>query len=173
MRVDVIDTAEKLAALEANWNAVYDADPEAHFFLSFAWMSKWLARVSYPSLVLAVRPDEDNVDYVAFLPIWIKTKERKTGELYNLVHMGGNHFSDYTGVLCRPEAQEQAIPALADGLKQLNWRQLYFQDIRISDQRLAILLKSFRKKDFNIEEEAEEIQDGINLNISPAAQLPE
>jgi CelD/BcsL family acetyltransferase involved in cellulose biosynthesis/Tfp pilus assembly protein PilF len=171
MRVDVIDTAEKLAALEANWNAVYDADPDAHFFLSFPWISKWLARVTYPSLVLAVRADEDASDYVAFLPIWIKTKERKTGELYNVVHMGGNHFSDYTGLLCRPELQELAIPALADGLKQLNWRQIYFQDIRISDERLAILMKSFRKKDFNIEEEAEEIQDGINLNISPAAQL--
>ena len=65
------------------------------------------------------------------------------------------------------------MPALADGLKQLNWRQLHLQDLRISDHRLALLLKGFRKKEFSIEEEAEEIQDGINLNISPAAQLAE
>ena len=53
-------------------------------------------------------------DYVAFLPIWIKTKERKNGEMYNVVHMGGNHFANYTGFICRPEWAEQALPALGE-----------------------------------------------------------
>src|SRR5262245_39179584 len=173
MRVDIIDTPERLAAVEANWNAVYDADPEAHFFLSWTWMSRWLTRITYPSLVVAVAPDPESADYVAFLPIWMKTKERRTGNLYNVIQMGGNHFSDYTGLLCRAESQDQAIPALAEGLRQqLNWAQLSFQDIRISEQRLALLLKAFRKRDFSIEEEPDDIQEGINLCLSPCAQLP-
>lgn len=172
MRFEVIDSPEAFKGLQASWDAVYDADPEAHFFLSWTWMSNWLDRVNYPSLVLAARPEGESSDYAAFFPIWIKTKERKTGDLYNVIHMGGNHFADYTGFICRPEQQEAAIAALADGFKQLNWRQLHLQDIRTSDQRVALLLKALRRKDFNVEEQATEIQDGIDLGICPVAKLP-
>jgi len=172
MLVEIIDDQKKFTELQPQWEAVYDADPEAHFFLSWTWMFNWLKRVTYPSLILAVRPEGESPDYAAFFPLWIKTKERKTGELYNVIHMGGNHFADYAGFICRPEMQEQAIAAIADGIRQLNWRQLHLQDIRTSDERVTLLLKALRRKDFNVETTAAEIQDDIDLGICPVAQLP-
>ncbi len=172
MRVDVIDKLELLEKLRANWDAVYEADPESQFFLSSLYLFKWLARLTYPSLVLAVKPDGDSTDYVAFLPIWIKTKERKNGEMYNVVHMGGNHFADYTGFICRPEWAEQALPALGEKMRQMNWAQLHLQDLRASEHRTALFMKGFRKKDFQIEEYQREIQDNIDLGVCPYVRLP-
>ena len=172
MHVDIIDDFVKLRAARANWDAVYDADPDAHFFLSWNWIYKWFELISYSTLALAVRPD-DSPDYVAFLPIWIKTKERKNGDLYHVVHMGGNHFADYNGIICRTEFEEQAMAALAHRLKQMNWAQLHLQDIRISDRRLARFMKEFRRKDFKVVEITSEMQEGIDLCICPRAQLPD
>ena len=42
MHIDIIETLPSLAKLEDNWNAVYDADPEAQVFLSWKWLSGWL-----------------------------------------------------------------------------------------------------------------------------------
>lgn len=36
MQLDIIDSFAAFEALEANWKAVYAADPEAHYFLSWA-----------------------------------------------------------------------------------------------------------------------------------------
>ena len=43
MRVDVITDRSRLLKLRDNWNEVYAADPDAQFFLSWTWMSAWLA----------------------------------------------------------------------------------------------------------------------------------
>ena len=42
MRVEVIETMSSLERLEQDWNAVYDSDPDAQLFLSFAWLAGWL-----------------------------------------------------------------------------------------------------------------------------------
>src|SRR5262245_51054529 len=102
MRVDVIDSTQALADLRPNWDAVYDADPDAQFFLSWTWMSRWLPAIGTPWFVLAARPD-DNAPYVAFLPLWLQTKEQASGGFRNNLIMGGSFISDYTGILCRAE----------------------------------------------------------------------
>jgi CelD/BcsL family acetyltransferase involved in cellulose biosynthesis/Tfp pilus assembly protein PilF len=172
MHVDIIESFAKLREVRANWDAVYDADPEAHFFLSWNWIYKWFGLISYSTLVLAVRPD-DSRDYVAFLPLWIKTKERKNGDLYHVLHLGGNHFADYNGLFCRPGFEEQALPALAEQLRRMHWAQLHLQDIRMSDRRLNLLMKGLRRKDFKVEEKTSEIQSDIDLCICPRAVLPD
>jgi len=172
MHVDIIEDFKKLREVRATWDAIYDADPEAHLFVSWNWIYKWFELISYSTFVLAARPDESS-DYVAFLPLWIKTKERKkNGDLYHVIHMGGNHFADYNGLLCRPGFEEPALTAIAERLKQMNWAQLQLQDIRMSDSRLALFMKAFRRKDFEVEEKTSDVQEGIDLNICPSAQLP-
>ena len=74
MHIDIIDTLPSLARLESNWNAVYDADDEAHVFLSWQWLSGWLACIQGPWFILAAR-DGDTPDqpYVAFFPLRLQT----------------------------------------------------------------------------------------------------
>src|SRR5262245_61205288 len=111
MQIDIIESNTELQKLRANWDAVYDADPEAQFFLSWTWMSKWLSSVDKAWFVLAAKADAKSPDYVGLLPLWLATSEHKSGGFYAEVHPGGSYVSDYTGFLCRPEFEGQAIPA--------------------------------------------------------------
>ncbi|AWC20895.1 hypothetical protein CO731_00336 [Aminobacter sp. MSH1] len=67
MQVDVIDRLEELERLRTDWEATYSADPEAHFFLTWTWISNWLRGLRHPWVVLAVRSGSGG--YVAFLPL--------------------------------------------------------------------------------------------------------
>jgi hypothetical protein len=42
MHIDVIDRFTEFEARRHNWDAVYEADPEAQFFLSWQWLADWL-----------------------------------------------------------------------------------------------------------------------------------
>jgi len=172
MRIDIIDSAKGLAELRADWDAVYDADPEAQFFLSWTWMFKWLISIDKPWFILAAKPDAGSSAYVAFLPLWLGTKERGSGGFYNEVNMGGNHVSDYTGFLCRPEFEEQAIPAFASRVKQLNWTNLKLEELCASDHRTALFMGEFSDRDYAVSKLDCVNSDKIDNNICPVAQLP-
>src|SRR5262245_5479685 len=69
MFIDIIDNFEDLERLKPNWDAVYEADPEAQFFLSWTWLSQWLLAARPQWFVLAVKPTPDASSYVAFFPL--------------------------------------------------------------------------------------------------------
>jgi CelD/BcsL family acetyltransferase involved in cellulose biosynthesis len=172
MRVDVIDTTEALAALRDDWDAVYEADPEAQFFLSWTWMSCWLAAIDSPWFILAARPDGEAAPYVAFFPLWVETKERKSGGFYNNVYMGGNYTADYTGFVCRPEYEEQALRALAARAKQLNWTQFRLEFLRASERRTALFMQAFPAAEFDVTEISRVEKDDIDNSLCPFLSLP-
>jgi CelD/BcsL family acetyltransferase involved in cellulose biosynthesis len=172
MRVDVIDTTEALAALRDDWDAVYEVDPEAQFFLSWTWMSCWLAAIDSPWFILAARPDGEATPYVAFFPLWVETKERKSGGFYNNVYMGGNYTADYTGFVCRPEYEEQALRALTARAKQLNWTQFRLEFLRASERRTALFMQAFPAAEFDVTEISRVEKDGIDNSLCPFLSLP-
>ena len=173
MRVDIIDTMPALIQLEGNWNAVYDIDPDARFFLSWKWLSGWIEQIAGPWFILAARAHhDDNAPYVAFLPLRIQTKV-ENGRIHNELNMAGNFAADYTGLLCLPDAENRAIPAFSRCIKHMNWARLNLENIHMSDKRLSLLFAHFPKSDF----ETEEIDrigkiDGIDNNACPFATLP-
>ncbi len=171
MQIDLIDDEETLNKLRANWDAIYEADPDAHLFMSWSWMSKWLPWVDLPWVVLAARA-EGASDYAAFFPLRIKTKERKSDGLYNDITMGGNHYADYTGIICHPDSEAQAIPAMAREIKRLNWTHLRLEGLRISERRTGLLLQEFPADNFDVGEESQIDDDKIDLSICPFARLP-
>jgi tetratricopeptide (TPR) repeat protein len=173
MRVDIIDTMAALLRLEDNWNAVYDSDPDARFFLSWKWLSGWIEQISGPWFILAARAHhDDNAPYVAFLPLRIQTKV-ENGRIHNELNMAGNFAADYTGLLCLPDAESRAISAFGRCIRHMNWAQLNLENINMSDKRLSLLLTHFSKSDF----ETTEIDrigkiDNIDNNLCPFAALP-
>jgi CelD/BcsL family acetyltransferase involved in cellulose biosynthesis len=173
VRIDVVETREEFERLEANWNAVYDADPDAQFFLSWKWLSGWLRQIASPWLILAAREgDGKDASYVAFLPLRIHFKAIDA-RFCNELHMAGNFAADYTGILCVPGFDHLVIPALARQLKQMNWARLHLENIRISEQRYRLLLAHFSKAKFEVQEISRVGKvDGIDNNICPFAPLP-
>jgi len=145
MRIDVIDTLPAFARLEDNWNAVYDADPDAQLFMSWKWLSGWLQQIASPWLILAAKAsDGAGAPYVAFFPLRIQTKI-ENARFHNELNMAGNFAADYTGILCAPGAEHQAVPAFARYLKQMNWARMNLDNIRVSEPRLRLLLAHFPK----------------------------
>ncbi|HTO65519.1 MAG TPA: GNAT family N-acetyltransferase [Bradyrhizobium sp.] len=171
MRIDVIDSSAGLAELQANWETLYDADPEAQFFLSWTWMSKWLRSIDKPWFVLAAKPVGSS-SYAGLLPLWLGTREHKAGGFYNDVNMGGNYVSDYTGFLCAPEFVDQAIPAFAARIKQLHWTNLRIEELRASDHRTTLFMRQFSDREFKFRDVNCVNSDNIDNSICPAAPLP-
>jgi len=171
MRVDVIDDTEALAASRAEWDAAYEADPEAQFFLSWTWMSRWLAVLDKPWFILAARPDGEAA-YVAFFPLWLGTKERKSGGFSNDIYMGGCYTAEYTGFVCRPDFQEQAIPAFAARVRQLNWTQFRLEFLRASERRTKLFMQEFPAAEFDVTEISRVEKDNIDNSLCPSVTLP-
>ena len=96
MFIDIIDNLEDFKRLKDNWDRVYDADPEAQFFLSWTWLSQWLP-VRPNWFILAAKQSEDASSYVAFLPLRLRTKLRHGSGFHNELSMAGNSGADYTG----------------------------------------------------------------------------
>ena len=108
MLIDVIDNFGDFKRLKDNWDTVYEADPEAQFFLSWTWLSQWLpARPHW--FILAAKPTQDS-RYVAFFPLRLRTKLRHGLGFHNEISMAGNSGADYTGLLCLPDSAPPGDP---------------------------------------------------------------
>ena len=172
MHIDTIESLERLAEIRGNWDAVYEADPEAQFFLSWAWLSKWL-KGEKRWFILAVKPDAKASDYVAFFPLTLETKTRKGAGFHNNLVVTGHEFTDYTGFICTPECEDRAIPALAEHIKHLHWTKLKMPNMWVSDGRFRLFMERFPPELFEAKVETKRLDDAnIDHCIYPYAKLP-
>ena len=171
---DVIDEFRDFDALRPNWDAVYEADLEAHFFLSWQWLSDWLTAFRTIWFVLAAKRNETDRAYSAFLLLRMRTDFDKKHGFYNEIYFGGAGFSDYTGILARPEVEAEAVPALAEYLKRkVNWAKFTMDNLTMSEQRRRLLMRAFDKIRFtHTPIEYKNGDDPTNHAICPSINLP-
>jgi CelD/BcsL family acetyltransferase involved in cellulose biosynthesis len=144
MHVDLIDDFEAFERLRPNWEAVYAADPESQFFLTWQWLWDWLHVHQTPWLVLAAKPKPTDTEYVAFLPLKMRVGFKPGTGFYNTLGLAGDGYSDYNGVLTRPEHEAAAVPALAEHVKRrLDWAEFRFDNLAGSERRRRMLLAPF------------------------------
>jgi len=172
MQIDICDDLEAFDGLKANWDRVYCADPEAHFFLSHVWMKEWFREIKVGWFVLAAKPLSAR-EYVAFFPLRIRTKPGRTGGFFTEVAMAGNRFCDYTGFICTPGLQAEAIAAFARAIKTMNWARVHLECVRVAEQNLNRLLKGFPARHFEItRKSAYDAEADIDNGICPFVDLP-
>lgn len=172
MHIDMIEKLGDLDALKRNWDLVYEADPEAHPFLSWAWISSWLASRRLPWVVLAAKEAADDEDYVAFLPLQIGTALDKGRGFYNTLVMGGSYYAAYTGFLCAAGFQERAVPALADRVRDMNWTSLHLDDVYLSPERLLLFLDRFPPSGFTSGKVARAANGAADRDVGLHVRLP-
>lgn len=143
MQVDVIEDYDGLKRLEGDWQRVYAADPEAHFFMSWTWMSTWLQKAGFRWLVLAARSDRAGSRYEAFLPLQIRVELDERAGFSSSLRMAGSYFAVYTGILCAPEAEREALAELARATQALSWKSLHLDDLFMSERRSAAFVAGF------------------------------
>ena len=172
MSVELIEDIARFDALGDEWDALYRDDPDAHVFLSHRWLGDLYAR--RPGVCILLWRDAPGEPLGAVLPLrreLVLDRERRRfrGELL----MAGNHWADYTGVLCRPGAEERALPALGARLLALPWERLRLDSLRVSDARLARLLAPLDAERHAVERRTPRDNDGeTRLDIAPRLRLP-
>lgn len=171
MQIDIIEETSALESLRDHWQALYDRDPEANYFLSWTWMSAWLKRAQAKWLVLAARPKPGHAP-VALLPILLLTKMNPEVGFYNEIQMGGHYLAGYTGFLCDPAWQDKALPAIAYALRRLNWTFLSLFGVNASPKRLALFTGALPKNKFTIRTKQRiDAKDKFNYSIYPRVIL--
>ena len=149
LQVDVLESLDELLAARQDWDRVYDADPDAQYFLTWNWIYNWLACTGPRWIVLAVRSVSSG-SYIAFFPLRPSTELSADEGFRHAFRMAGSYYAPYTGVICDPREEESAITALAKALQSLNWAELHLDDIYPSERRLQLLFDAFSKPDFEI-----------------------
>jgi tetratricopeptide (TPR) repeat protein len=173
MHVDVITSLDKLLRLRSNWEAVYQADPQAQLFMSFSWIAGWFERLGCQWIVLAAKDSPDVGDYVAFFPLQLRTERSREGKFHNELRTGGGYFAGYTGFICDPRYEHAAMGAFADHTKRLNWSKLHLENIFASPNRLAFFLDEFAAPHFVTEKvQRPDDGDGIDHDIYVYVNLP-
>lgn len=176
MHVDRIERYGDFVALREQWEAVYDADPDAQHFLSWRWMSTWLeskesdGRNTGGWIILVARPSAEATTCLAFLPLRLRPDEPSG---VPRLTMAGRRYADYSGLICRPEAHSEAIPALAEYGRRLPWRRWQLENLRCSPHVLRLITARFPPEAFNVVEtknfnEGEETDN----SICPYVELP-
>ena len=173
MHVQFVEGWDDFNRLRSEWDAIYEADPEAHHFLSWQWLSDWLNGHRSSWFILAAKRDEADTDYVGFLPMRNYLKFDKENGFYNEISLAGAQYSDYTGILVRPEFETEALRAFARYVKlELNWARFSLDGLMISDRRRRAFLSVFDKPKFTSTSIDYRMSDGTDNSICPSVTLP-
>lgn len=175
MHIEIIDSVERFRDLRDAWERVSAADPDATVFLSHQWLGEWLSASPGVWFVLAVERTPQSGDYCAFAPLRLCAKFDKQAGLYNELYMAGGSYADYTGLLCMPDAEKEAVPALAAHIRRkLDWAVFRMDSLLMSERRRKLFFKAFDRRQFHHEEIGYvEPGTGIDNGVSPIADLPE
>lgn len=172
MSVELIEDVARFHALGDEWDALYRDDPDAQIFLSHRWLGDLHAR--RPGVCILLWREAADAPLAAALPLrreLVLDRERRRfrGELL----MAGNHWADYTGVLCRPGAEADALPAFGERLLGFPWERLRLDSLRVSDERMAWLLSAIDGERYAVEPRTPRDNDGeTRLDVAPRVRLP-
>ena len=149
MQVEIINSIQHFDKLETDWNNVYACDSNAQIFLSWSWLRGWLEVVPYDWFILAVR-SKPHLPYVAFFPLSIRSLEWAKVNVYRALQTCAHPVADYTGFICKPEYEQDAIKNFALYIDlDLEWDIFHVKDIQ--DSRLNAFVQHFSESDFQIE----------------------
>lgn len=175
MQIDVIETWEAFLELRLVWDSVHAKDPEAEYFLSWPWLSEVFRANPEQWRVLAARPDEAGSDYVCFFPMKLGTRWSDSSRQFTTELQPGGRLSwgQYTGFVCLPEHEEQAVAALAATLLDMPWARLSLKN-DACERRLQLFLAGFSGNDYRISHGEAIINGGAVDNlVCPQLRLPD
>jgi hypothetical protein len=175
MDVDIIETHEGFVRVRENWERVHRQDAEADYFLSWRWLDVVLRANPGRWLILAVRGDAPDAEYVCFLPLSLETRwSRSRSALETDLDTAGRlSWAQYTGFVCLPEVEGPAVARAAEALRRLPWGYFSFRNCSASQGRLDAFLTGFDPADYEITWEQALMNGGeVDNLVCPYIDLP-
>ena len=174
MRIEIIETIERLFEIELNWDELYKADPHAHIYLSSDFLCSVAIRVAGKFRILVAWSDDNRC--IGLLPLIVMTRWSKSGRcLTNVLDMLGHVFdADYTGILCDPEFEDQVCRAFAGEISQMPHSRIILNYFSGPASRLDAFTDAFDTGIFESKANEHFINDGqTNNRICPYIDLPD
>ncbi|MEM9690732.1 MAG: hypothetical protein AAF917_14800, partial [Pseudomonadota bacterium] len=174
MRIETIDTLDRLFEIELDWDELYQADPHAHLYLSSDYLSSVGIRVAGKFRVLVAWSDDNQC--LGLLPLIVTTRWSKSGAcLINVLDMLGHVFdADYTGILLRPENEAAVCRAFAAEVAQMPFGRIVLNYFSAPASRLDAFTEAFDPAVFVTRANEHRINDGQTNNlVCPYIDLPE
>jgi len=144
VKITRIDNLQQFDRLKESWDAAYAADPHATICVSWAWLRGWFAVTPHKWFVLVGRSHKTSAP-VAFFPLALD---------HHRLLMGGNPLADYTGFVCPPEHEAEAISGFAAYVQRhVRWEKLYLRNVM--DGRIDRFLEHFQSARFTVQLKAQ------------------
>lgn len=174
MRIEIIETIERLFEMELDWDELYQADPHAHLYLSSDFLGAVAIRTAGRFRFLTAWSDDHRC--VGLLPLVVQirwNKERRC--LTNVLDMLGHVFdADYTGILCEPEYELEVCRAFAAQVSQMAFERIILNYFSGPVRRLNAFTSAFDSAFFATRANEHLINDGQTNNlICPHVDLPD
>ena len=134
--IERIGTEDALDRLRPQWEELYARDEHRSVFLSWPWLRSYLPTGRYAWSILLAR---DGTELIALLPVARSGFPHRSLSLDRELHMGANPAADYTGMLCLPGREHEAIAAFAGVIARDAWENFNLSDTR--DPRMEQLAR--------------------------------
>ena len=174
MRIEVIDSVQRLTEIEVVWDELYRCDPNAHFFLASDFIYAVAIRAAGKFRILTTWTDDDRL--VGVLPLLVTTKWSKTQRcLVNVLDMLGHVFdADYTGILCDPDFEDPVCELFAAEVSGMAFRRIILNYYSGCSGRLTRFTRAFDPEIFDTKFNEHIINNGQTDNlVCPYVDLPD
>lgn len=171
LKMEIIDTEADLDALKPGWEGLQTRDPDSGVFMSWDWLSRAFRQNPYRWRVFAVLSGEN---HVCIFPVKYRVHWSKTlNELQSEMEAGGRLlWSEYSGFLCDPDYEEDALVFLAQQIAELPWAKLSLR-YEPTATRAKQFMNGFPEEGFRSKRMEYRISKGQTDNlVSPQVTLP-
>lgn len=176
MTVEIVQDLEGFVGLRNDWERIHELDPDAGYFLSWRWFAQVFRSNPGRWKVLAIRGGGPGKEYTCFLPLSHHTHWSESGQRFKteLKPAGKLAWAQYTGFVCDPAAEEEAIGEVAAYLSAAPWARVSFKHDGCR-RRLDILLRAFSDpQSYRVSFRSMLINDGsVDNLVCPRLSLPD
>ncbi len=165
-------SAEDMPEIAAEWDRLFAADPESHFFLSRRFLEPIFAIHPQTGAFVCLKDDMP----VGFFPVSVNTQWDNARSCFRTEYRmaGSKHWADYTGILIDPEVEDAVLDAYALHFRQTEWGHIRFKNLRMSERRQKRFFDHFEEEFYAITDREKIINGGTTNNlICPVITLPE
>ncbi len=145
--VEEVDSAG-LEDLRDGWQELSRSDPAAHYFCSWSFQSIWSAVTPFQWFALVVRNEQAQLR--AILPLAKEILTVRGLPAIRCLRMGGKPLADYSGLVCAPDFEAEALQGLRHFLQaDKGWDRILFEEVL--DPRLEQLANSLPQNEEALE----------------------
>ena len=173
MRIEIIETVQRLTEIELDWDELYQRDPHAHLYLSSDFLYSIAVRVTGKFRVVTAWSDDERC--IGLLPLFVTIKWNKTERcLTNALDMLGHVFdADYTGILCDPSHETAVCRAFAAEVSRMDFGRIILNFFSGPRPRIDSFTEAFDAAVFDVKANEHFINAGQTNNlVCPYVALP-